>query len=47
MTIGSQVTGPELAKTFVKIWLDAEFDETSRSAPKVQRIIDYDKSKGN
>lgn len=45
MTLGSLVTGPELAKYFVKIWLDSEFDETSPSMPKVQRIIDYDRTK--
>ena len=45
MTIGSLVTGPELAKYFVKIWLESEFDETSPSMPKVQRINDYDKNK--
>lgn len=46
MTIGSLVTGSELAKYYVKIWLDSEFDETSPSAPKVQRIIEYDQTKG-
>lgn len=45
MTLGSLVTGPALAKLLVKIWLDAEFDATSPSAPKVQRIIDYDRAK--
>ena len=42
MTMGSQVTGVELAKSFVKVWLSCEFDAASASAPKVQRIIDYD-----
>ncbi len=45
MALGSLVTGPELAKYLVKIWLETEFDETSPSAPKVQRIIDYDRTK--
>ncbi len=45
MTMGSLVTGPKLAQYLVKIWLEAEFDETSPSAPKVQRIIDYDRTK--
>ena len=45
MTLGSLVTGPALAKLLVKIWLEAEFDENSPSAPKVQRIIDYDRTK--
>lgn len=45
MTMGAQVTGPELAKLLVTIWLRSEFDEKSASAPKVQRIIDYDRIK--
>lgn len=47
MTLGSLVTGPALAKALVKTWLEAEFDATSPSSPKVQRIIDYDQSKDN
>jgi len=47
MTLGSLVTGPALAKYLVKIWLEAEFDQTSPSASKIQRIIDYDLTKGN
>lgn len=46
MTLGSLVTGPALAKFLVATWLEAEFDQTSSSAPKVQRIIDYDLAKG-
>lgn len=45
MTLGALVTGPELAKSLVRIWLQSEFDELSASAPKVQRIIDYDRTK--
>lgn len=45
MTLGSLVTGTELARYLVKIWLECEFDESSRSAPKVQRIIEYDQAK--
>lgn len=45
MTFGALVTGPELAKSLVRIWLQSEFDEQSASAPKVQRIIDYDRTK--
>jgi ribose 5-phosphate isomerase B len=41
MTIGSQVTGPELAKTMVTVWLEAMFDPESRSGPKVDRIRAY------
>jgi ribose 5-phosphate isomerase B len=42
VTLGSQVTGPELAKKFVEIWLASEFDPESRSGPKVQRICRYE-----
>ncbi len=45
MTLGSLVTGPALAKFLIETWLETEFDETSPSAPKVQRIIDYDRTK--
>lgn len=45
MTLGALVTGPELAKSLVTIWLQCEFDEFSASAPKVQRIIEYDRAK--
>lgn len=41
MTLGSQVTGPELAKKLVSIWMESEFTPGSRSEPKVQRIEDY------
>lgn len=41
MTMGSQVTGPELAKTLVTVWLDAVYDPQSRSGPKVDRIRSY------
>jgi ribose 5-phosphate isomerase B len=42
ITLGSQVTGPELAKCLVEAYLPLQFDEKSRSAPKVRRIIDYE-----
>jgi len=45
MTMGSQVTGPELAKKLMDVWLDSEFDPGGRSAPKVARIVDYDKKR--
>lgn len=44
MTMGSQVTGPELAKSLVTAWLNAEYQAGGRSEPKIQRIIDYAKS---
>ncbi len=42
MTLGAQVTGIESAKLFARIFLKAEYDPNSRSAPKVQRICDYE-----
>ena len=41
MTMGSQVTGPELAKSLVKIWMASEYIPGGRSQPKIQRIYDY------
>lgn len=45
MTLGSLVIGPALAKVLITTWLEAEFDKRSPSAPKVQRIIEYDMTK--
>ncbi len=41
MTLGEQVTGVELAKTLVTIWMNSEYVPGGRSEPKVQRICDY------
>lgn len=41
MTMGARVIGPELAKTLVDAWLNAEF-EAGRSGAKVARIGYYD-----
>jgi ribose 5-phosphate isomerase B len=41
MTLGSQVIGPELAKSLVSIWMASEYTPGGRSEPKVQRIYDY------
>jgi ribose 5-phosphate isomerase B len=47
MTMGAQVIGPELAKTLVTIWMQAEYTHGGRSEPKIQRIVDYaDQLKG-
>ncbi len=43
MTLGAQVVGPELAKTLVTIWMQAEYTPGGRSEPKVQRICAYAK----
>ena len=41
MTLGSQVIGPELAKSLVTIWMASEYTLGGRSEPKIQRICDY------
>lgn len=41
MTMGSQVTGSQLAKQLLSIWMDAEYTPGGRSEPKVKRIDDY------
>jgi ribose 5-phosphate isomerase B len=41
MTLGEQVTGVELAKSLVTIWMKAEYEPGGRSEHKIQRIYDY------
>ena len=41
MTLGEQVTGVELAKSLVTIWMNSEYIPGGRSEPKIQRICDY------
>lgn len=41
MTLGSQVIGPELAKSLVTIWMASEYTPGGRSEPKIQRIYEY------
>ena len=43
MTLGEQVTGVELAKSLVTIWVKAEYEPGGRSQPKIQRIYEYAK----
>jgi len=43
ITLGSQVIGLELAKCFIEEYLGNQFDPASRSAPKVDAIIAYEK----
>lgn len=45
MAMGSQITGPELAKALVTEYLANEYDPESRSAPKVARIEEYEKER--
>ena len=46
MTLGSQVTGVELAKKLVEIWMSAEYTPGGRSEPKLQRIYEYAEKSG-
>jgi len=41
MTLGEQVTGMELAKSLVSIWMDSQYSPGGRSEPKIQRICEY------
>ena len=41
MTLGEQVTGVQLAKSLVSIWMAAEYSPGGRSEPKIQRICEY------
>jgi ribose 5-phosphate isomerase B len=43
ITLGAQVTGIELAKVLVKEYLSVSYDPNTRSAPKVNRITEYEK----
>lgn len=43
ITMGSQVTGIELAKCFVKEYLGLSFDPNSRSKEKIDRIASYER----
>ncbi len=41
MTLGQQVTGVELAKRLVSIWMKSTYEPGGRSEPKIQRICEY------
>jgi ribose 5-phosphate isomerase B len=41
MALGAQVTGVELAKVLVRVFMESEYVPGGRSEPKVQRIVDY------
>ncbi|GHV62306.1 ribose-5-phosphate isomerase [Spirochaetia bacterium] len=43
ITLGAQVIGSELAKCLAEAYLANTYDPASRSAPKVNRITDYEK----
>jgi len=42
ITMGARVIGTEVAKTIMDAWLKAEYDPTSPSEPKVQRMVAID-----
>jgi RpiB/LacA/LacB family sugar-phosphate isomerase len=43
LTMGGRVIGPELAKSIVNAWLKVRYVEGTRSAPKVQRMIEIER----
>ena len=43
ITMGAQVTGIEVAKCMVKEYLSNFYNPNSRSAPKVERILEYER----
>jgi ribose 5-phosphate isomerase B len=43
ITMGARVIGPALAESIVETWLRYEFDEQSRSGPKVERMNEIDR----
>ena len=43
MTLGSQVTGIQLAKTLVQVWMSSDYTPGGRSEPKIQRVYEYAK----
>ncbi len=45
LCLGARVLGPELAKSILDTWLEAEF-EGGRSAPKVDRIAAFEEGRG-
>jgi len=45
MTMGAQVTGIELAKKLVEVWMKSEYVPGGRSECKIQRIYEYAEKK--
>jgi ribose 5-phosphate isomerase B len=43
LTLGAQVLGVELAKCLVEAYLEQTYSPQSRSAPKVDRIVEYER----
>ncbi len=47
ITLGAQTLGIEHAKALVKIWMQNYYKLGSRSEPKVNRIKEYDRERGD
>ncbi|MFQ3619402.1 MAG: RpiB/LacA/LacB family sugar-phosphate isomerase [Spirochaetales bacterium] len=47
ITLGAQTLGIEHAKVLVKVWMSNYYKPGGRSEPKVSRIKEYDKERGN
>jgi ribose 5-phosphate isomerase B len=43
ITMGARVIGEELARKIVETWLDAQYEDNERSAPKVNRMDEIDR----
>ena len=43
LAIGAFVTGPEIAKQIVKIWMEAKWETGTSSEPKVAYFVEYAK----
>jgi len=46
LTMGARIIGSEVAKTIVNAWLNSEYEEGTRSEPKVKRMIEIDQKYG-
>lgn len=46
MCMGALVVGPKTVETLVSLWLELEFDPSSRSYPKVQEIYEIESKCG-
>jgi len=42
LTLGARIIGPEVGKTIVNAWLASEYEEGTRSEPKVKRMVEID-----
>lgn len=47
ITLGAQVVGVELAKCYIREYLEHQFDPSGRSAPKVEAIMAYEQKQAH